>query len=127
MTTPIPTLDEVLAPIVADWTIRDLLEWLGADDSRMHDAGLRAPLLVIDAALTGSTWEREPSTVALIRSIASAVQTSPRLRNPRLDDLLDFRIAQMVDDSAVERPLARFERVSEPQLAGAGAAGVGAG
>lgn len=87
MDKPFPTLDEVLAPIVADWTIRDLLEWL-ADDSRAHDADLHSPLMMIDAALTGSAWQQEPSTVALVRSIASAVHSSPRLRNMRLDDLL---------------------------------------
>jgi hypothetical protein len=126
MTTTIPSLDEVLAPIVADWTIRDLLEWLGADDSRMHETALTRPLLLIDAALTGSSWEREPSTVAVIRSIASAVQTSPRLRNMRLDDLLPragwIRNAAPDDDSAalsIHAAKRRRERV--PQFAGVGA------
>ena len=87
MDQPFPTLDTFLAPIVADWTIRDLLEWL-TDDSRIHDVDLRAPLMRIDAALTGTAWQQEPSTIILVRSIASAVHASPRLRNMRLDDLL---------------------------------------
>lgn len=114
MTEPFTTLDQLLAPIVADWTIRYLLEWL-SDDTRTHDDSLRGPLLAIEAALTGSQWPREPSTVALTRSIASTVQAFPRLRNMRLDDLLDVRIAHLVADPAEERPFTRFERQREPQ------------
>ncbi|WP_435747796.1 hypothetical protein [Microbacterium sp. PMB16] len=87
MTTSTASFDELLAPILADWTIRDLLEWL-SDDTRTHDDALRRPLALIESALTGSLWTREPSTVALIRSIASTVQSSPHVRNMRLDDLL---------------------------------------
>ncbi len=85
--------------------MRELLEWLG-DDERTHGDELRTPLSMIDAALTGSAWDREPSTVALIRSIAATVQDRPRLRNMRLDDLLP-RVRR------VDRPESR--RV--PQLA----------
>jgi hypothetical protein len=116
MTPPITTLDDVLAPIIPDWTIRDLLEWLG-DDARANDDALRRPLAIIEAALTGSPWTREPSAVALTRSIASTVQASPRLRNMRLDDLLDVRITQMVTEPVAERPVARFEGRPQPQLA----------
>ena len=87
MSQPFPTLDDVLAPILPDWTIRDLLAWL-SDDTRLNDEALRDPLMVIEAALTGAPWTQKPSTVALIRSITSTVQASPRLRNMRLDDLL---------------------------------------
>lgn len=87
MTSPRTSLDGLLEPIISDWTIRDLLEWL-SEDARTHDDALRRPLRVIDAALTGASWQQEPSTIALVRSIAAAVQTAPRLRNMRLDDLL---------------------------------------
>lgn len=87
MSTQSTTVDQLLAPILPDWTIRDLLDWL-SDDARAHDPALRDPLMLIDAVLTGTPWSREPSTVALIRSIASTVQTSPHRRNMRLDDLL---------------------------------------
>ena len=87
MTTPFTTLDDVLAPILPDWTIRDLLEWL-SNDTRTLDDALRGPLMIVEAALTGSPWTHEPSAAALTRSIVSTVQASPRLRNMRLDDLL---------------------------------------
>lgn len=91
----------------------------------MHDAGLRTPLVVIDAALTGSTWEREPSTVAVIRSIASAVQTSPRSRNMRLDDLLPRagwirNSAPAAGSAAFSIHAAERRRERVPQFAGAG-------
>ncbi|WP_223622645.1 hypothetical protein [Microbacterium sp. EST19A] len=116
MTQPFTTLDDVLAPILPDWTIRDLLEWL-SDDTRLTDEALRDPLMIIDAALTRSRWTHEPSSVALTRSIASTVQASPRLRNMRLDDLLDVRITQMVAEPVAERPVARFEGRPQPQVA----------
>lgn len=120
MASPRTSLDDLLKPIISDWTIRDLLEWL-SDDARTHDDALRHPLRVIDAALTGASWQQEPSTIALVRSIAAAVQTAPRLRNMRLDDLLghplDVRIAQLGAKPVANRPIARFERETEPQVA----------
>lgn len=121
MDTPFTTLDTVLAPILPDWTIRDLLEWL-SDDARTHDEALRDPLMIIEAALTGSPWTRAPSTVALTRSIASTVQASSRLRNMRLDDLLPrargIRSAPPTEDAAafsIHAPDTRRKR--EPQVA----------
>lgn len=116
MTQPFTTNDDVLMPIPPDWTIRELLEWL-SDDTRVQDDALHGPLTVIEAALTGSPWSREPSVVALIRSIASTVQSSPRLRNMRLDELLDVRITRMVAEPVPERPVARFGRRPQPQVA----------
>ncbi|MFY9713625.1 MAG: hypothetical protein WAK00_09125 [Microbacterium sp.] len=75
-----------LDPIEPDWTIRDLIEWLG-EDSRQHDAALRYPLAVIEAALTGSRWSGAPSTVALVRSIAGAVRVAPALGTIRIGSL----------------------------------------
>ncbi|MFS0894373.1 hypothetical protein [Microbacterium sp. 179-I 3D3 NHS] len=103
MSTQFRTIDDLLAPIIPDWTIRDLLEWL-SDDDRAHDESLRRPLGIIEAALTGSPWTGEPSTTALTRSIVSTVGSLPRVRNLRLDDLLPgggwIRNAPPVDDSA---------------------------
>lgn len=61
-----------------DWTIADLLQW-ASDDRHQHDASLRDPLVLIESALTGSSWARQPSTVALTRSIAAAVRATPSL------------------------------------------------
>lgn len=111
MSQPFTTLDDVLAPILPDWTIRDLLEWL-SDDTRIEEDSVRGPLAIIEGALTGSPWTREPSTVALIRSIASAVQASPRLRNMRLDDLLP-RTRWIRDAPPAEEPAAFSIRAAE--------------
>lgn len=97
MTTP--SID--LGPISPDWTIAELLDWL-ADDTRVHDESLRAPLTVIEAALTGRPWAGQPSTVALIRSLAAAVRPrAVRLRGVvRLADDArsgaDLRIADLL-------------------------------
>ena len=79
MDTQITTRSTLLDPIRLDWTIAELIEWLGEDDVRQHDDALRDPLALIEAELTGSSWAAIPSTVALIRSIAGAVRAAPAL------------------------------------------------
>lgn len=79
MTQPIAIQRQDLEPICAEWTIRKLVAWL-AEDSRQHDPTLRRPLELIETALTGAGWTGEPSTIALIRSLAAAVQTRGDLR-----------------------------------------------
>ncbi|MGO4488794.1 hypothetical protein [Microbacterium sp. 2RAF4] len=73
-------------PIVSDWTIAQLLEWL-SDDAHQHDVTLQHPLARIEARITGAHWARTPSTVALIRSIAVAVRDDPALRTIRIREL----------------------------------------
>ncbi len=60
-----------LGPIDRDWTMGELLDWLG-DDARTHDPTLRQPLALIEAVVTGTPWQTTPSTVALTRSLALA-------------------------------------------------------
>lgn len=76
MDTPLTIPAADLGPIDPNWTIRELVEWL-SDDSRQHDRSLQHPLALIEAALTGATWSRTPSTVALIRSLTLAAQDHP--------------------------------------------------
>ena len=78
MTSLSPTIAALHEPITSDWTIRQLLDWL-ADDDRPHDPALRDRLALIESAATGSGWTREPSTIALIRSLAGAARATPAL------------------------------------------------
>ncbi|MFE7198346.1 hypothetical protein [Microbacterium oxydans] len=73
-------------PIVSEWTIAQLLEWL-SDDAHQHDVTLQHPLARIEALITGAHWARTPSTVALIRSIAVAVRNDPALLTTRIRDV----------------------------------------
>ncbi|MFT4260479.1 hypothetical protein [Microbacterium sp.] len=75
MSTLIAMSSPVLGPINPEWTIIELVEWLGAEDARQHDASLQHPLALIEAAVTGVPWASPPSTVALIRSLAVAART----------------------------------------------------
>lgn len=79
MTQPIAIEHPDLGPIIPEWTISELVAWLSVE-SRQHDPALRGPLMLIETALTGATWTGEPSTVALIRSLAAAVRTQGDLR-----------------------------------------------
>lgn len=105
MTTVSTTSSCDLGPISPDWTIFELLDWL-TDDTRQHDESLRGPLAVIEASLTGRPWAGDPSTVALIRSLAAAV----RPRDVRVRGVVriagdarhrgDLRIAELLAASA---------------------------
>lgn len=86
MDTLIARISLDLGPIDLDWIIADLLTWL-SDDARPHDAALGAPLMLIDAALTGVPWAGRPSPVAVIRSIAHTVRRTPALRHIRIREL----------------------------------------
>lgn len=98
----------LLDPIDPEWTIAQLLDWLG-DDSRQHDDALRHRLAVIEAALTGAPWSATPSTVALIRSIADAARRTPSFRRIRISSLAQHRRS---DPS----PLAPDARLGEVRL-----------
>lgn len=114
MSIPIATEASVLAPISPDWTIAELVEWL-ADDSRQHDVALQHPLALIERAVTGETWIRTPSTVALVRSLTSAARTHGAVV---IADLTPFE-SQFVPlggtSSGTNRD--RKERMPEPQVA----------
>ncbi len=106
-----------LAPIQPDWTIAELVARL-TDDARQHDPALRHPLALVEAAVTGARWTGEPSTVALIRSLAAAVREHG---TERIGDCV--RIAQMTSKHPDSGSFARFEtdartdRMPEPQVA----------
>lgn len=110
-----------LEPISPDWTIAELVDWL-ADDSRQHDVALRRPLSLIESAVTGSTWAHEPSTVALIRSLASVVRRHGALR---IGDLPGFRPRSArplapqggADPGRSGQAAGSGERMPEPQVA----------
>lgn len=78
-TSPTPLLDPT-------WTVAELLDWL-SEDSRTHAPELTHPLAVIEHALTGSVWKGDPSTVAVIRSIADHVRRAPAALSVRLEEL----------------------------------------
>lgn len=87
MSVAITTETPNLGPISPNWTITQLLDWL-AEDRRQHDESLRAPLVAIDAAMTGTEWRRAPSTVAVTRSIAATIRATPHLLAATIGELL---------------------------------------
>ncbi|HWS51335.1 MAG TPA: hypothetical protein VN241_10010 [Microbacterium sp.] len=86
MSTPTASIRSIPTPIDADWTIADLITRLG-DGGLRHDDTLRHPLALIEAALTGSSWRATPATVALTRSIVTAVRRDPALGTMRIGEL----------------------------------------
>ncbi|MEV8172655.1 hypothetical protein [Microbacterium sp. NPDC077486] len=100
MTVPTTSFGLDLGPIDRDWTMGELLDWLG-DDARTHDPTLRQPLALIEAVVTGTPWQTTPSTVALTRSLALA---------SRSGDLSRVRIARFVPSPAGMEHSGRFER-----------------
>ena len=93
-----------IGPIARDWTIESLLEWFAADDARLSDATLRAPLRAVEEAMTGTRWTsgldaslsgtrltREPAIVSLVRSIALHVSQHPARRAYTVEEILHGR------------------------------------
>ncbi|MGC0371179.1 hypothetical protein [Microbacterium sp. SLBN-111] len=82
MTRSLRPFDAFPSPIAADWTLIELLEWIGADDSRCHDDRLRGLLDAIDpGAPVGSG-----AVVVLVRSLAARVVADPALGAMRVGD-----------------------------------------
>ncbi|WP_429457783.1 hypothetical protein [Microbacterium sp. ZKA21] len=109
---PMPTDSPFKEPIASDWTIEALLEWFAADDTRLSDSTVRAPLRAIEESLTGSRWTldldaslsgarltREPAVISLVRSIALHVSRHPALRARTVSEVLRERTR--VAESAV--------------------------
>ncbi|MGN8553029.1 UNVERIFIED_CONTAM: hypothetical protein OHV15_10620 [Microbacterium sp. SLM126] len=77
------TFSPVSRPFSTYWTIRELLDWIAADDARCHDESLRPVLAAIDSA---GLAPRSP--VALVRALAARVRTEPDFARTRVRDLL---------------------------------------
>lgn len=109
------TESSVLGPIRPNWTIIELVEWL-SDDTRQHDPALRHPLALIEAAVTGAQWSGEPSTIALVRSLAAARRTHGALVIADLSAQLSPSIP--LGGSGRDRPRDRNEQDERmPQVA----------
>lgn len=77
-------IDAYSNPITVEWTLSELLEWIGADDSRCHDERLRGLLDAIDPGAPVA-----PSGVVVrVRSLAARVMADPALGAMRVGDAL---------------------------------------
>lgn len=72
-------------PITAEWTLSELLEWIGADDSRCHDERLRG---LLDAIDPGAPVAPSGAVVVRVRSLAARVVADPALGAMRVGDAL---------------------------------------
>ncbi|MFF2486554.1 hypothetical protein ACFVSU_09160 [Microbacterium sp. NPDC058062] len=82
------------SPVLSDWTIGELLEWIGDDDARCHDATLVGLLAEIDEALAPRSGAEASvlaptSPVPLVRSLTTRLRTEPALRDARVGDVVE--------------------------------------
>jgi len=77
-----------VSPLDADWTIVQLLEWIGADDARCHDVRLFGILDAVDRALRLDTSRASGAVVSLVRSLAMRVAAEPGLGTRTLGELV---------------------------------------
>lgn len=77
----------VLSPLTLDWTIGELLAWIGAEDARCHDEGLAEAVGAVNRAL-GETAVASVTPVVAVRSLARRVASEPALAASRLVDIL---------------------------------------
>lgn len=80
-----------VSPLGADWTIAQLLEWIGADDARCHDVRLRGILDAIDLALHPDRRVEAAGVVALVRSVAMRVAGEPGVGERTLGEVVGVR------------------------------------
>jgi len=77
----------VLSPLTFDWTIGELLAWIGAEDARCHDEGLAETVDAVNRAL-GETAVATVTPVVAVRSLATRVANEPALAASRLAGIL---------------------------------------
>lgn len=89
------TASVTIGPVSPDWTIDQLVEWIGADDVRSHDEALRPLLTAVLAGLApdAASALTPRSPVALVRAVASHLRAAPALRDVRLRDVAGDAIA----------------------------------
>ncbi|WP_307481120.1 hypothetical protein [Microbacterium trichothecenolyticum] len=92
------------SPIIPEWTVRELLEWIGVDDARCHDDQLTGILDAVNGALEtlvaaaaeprAAVWtlatptRRDTAPVASVRALALRVSADPAAGERRLGDLV---------------------------------------
>ncbi|MBB3156438.1 hypothetical protein FHS07_000122 [Microbacterium proteolyticum] len=64
-------------PMSPDWTVADLLAWIGADDARCHDERLVRILDAVCRALDPGTTPATGRVVGLVRAVAMRVAAQP--------------------------------------------------
>ncbi|MDQ1113354.1 hypothetical protein QE418_002802 [Microbacterium testaceum] len=77
----------VLSPLTLDWTIGELLAWIGAEDARCHEEGLADAVHAVNRAL-GETAVTSVTPVVAVRSLAMRVASEPALGTSRVVDVL---------------------------------------
>lgn len=80
----------VPSPLTLDWTITQLLDWIGAEDARCHDERLTELLDAVLAALSPGSPRAAGSpsrTVSLVREVAVRVSEEPAAGRRRLAEL----------------------------------------
>lgn len=67
----------ILGPVSPDWTIAEMLSWIGADDARCHDERLVGALDAVCRALDPGAVPLTGRVVALVRQLAMQVSMRP--------------------------------------------------
>ncbi|WP_314457246.1 hypothetical protein [uncultured Microbacterium sp.] len=67
----------VLGPVSPDWTIAEMLAWIGADDARCHDERLVGILDAVCRALDPGAAPATGRVVGLVRAVAMQVAAQP--------------------------------------------------
>ena len=91
-----------VSPLDADWTIVQLLEWIGADDARCHDVRLFGILDAVDRALRPDTSRASGAVVSLVRSLAMRVAAEPDAGRRTLGEVVG---APGAETSGAETPV----------------------
>ncbi|MGN6218966.1 MAG: hypothetical protein ACTHNQ_05640 [Microbacterium sp.] len=87
------SVPQTVSPVAPDWTIRELMAWIAADDTRCHDETLRPVLTAVAESARPGSLLRPTSTVALVRAVAARLRAEPATGERRVGDVAPGRTA----------------------------------
>jgi hypothetical protein len=90
----------VLGPVSPDWTIAEVLAWIGADDARCHDERLVGILDAVRRALDPGAAPVTGRVVVLVRAVAMQVAAQPAWGEWRVGEVVGVPSAEALASAA---------------------------
>lgn len=91
----------VLGPVGSDWTIAEMLAWIGADDARCHDERLAGILDAVCRALDPGAAPATGRVVGLVRAVAMQVSARPAWGERRVGEVVGTPVGAARDAGAL--------------------------
>ncbi|MCJ1708029.1 hypothetical protein [Microbacterium sp. VKM Ac-2923] len=88
-------------PLTLDWTIAEMLAWIGAEDARCHDERLAGILDAVRRALDPGAAPVTGRVVGLVRTVAMRVSAQPGSGERRVGEVVGAPAGSVRDAGAL--------------------------